>query len=126
MNHANKLIYMAFSAIVFCIGTFLLFYHSKLYLLTLESVTKQGYEDNEVYLQYNADELETITSTELTATLYGSLDYDIRIDGQNIDKEEHDPEDIPGYGIRQTAYKKSYRYDEQGNIQVVIYQSIVE
>ena len=126
MNHANKLIYMAFSAIIFCIGTFLLFYHSKLYLLALESVTDQGYKDNEVYLQYNADDFELITSTELTATLFANLEYDIRIDGQNIDKEKHDPEDIPGYGIRQMAYNKSYKYDGQGNIQVVIYQSVVE
>ncbi len=85
----------------------------------------QGYGDRQVYIQYNPDEMETVTYAGLIATLYGALEYDINIDGLTISRREHDPEDIPEYGISRTNYKKSYVYDGQGNIKEVVYRSVI-
>ncbi|HHV13693.1 MAG TPA: hypothetical protein GXX75_25840 [Clostridiales bacterium] len=126
MNHATKLIYMAFSAIMFCTGVFLLVHHTKLYLSALEGVTGQSYRDKELYMQYDGDGVETVYYAELIATLYGRLEYSIEIDGITINRSDHDPEDIPLYGIRQTGYRKNYVYGGNGEIQMVVYRSITD
>jgi SHS2 domain-containing protein len=123
MENVNKLLLMAFSAIVFCFGIFVMMNEAKAYHNALTTV-RGLFKEEEIYQQYNAEDLETISYAELIATLILPQEYDLMIDGTVISKMEHDADKISGYGIRKTYYRKSYRYDDNGKINLIIYTGL--
>lgn len=121
MDNINKVCYQAFGAILFCAGIFVLLYGAAQYNKALDTA-RNNYKDKEnLYQQYNDSEDEIISKGELIATLYSGLEYDVEIDGLVIDKDVHNREFIDTYKIDKEAYKKSYLYDENGNIKMIIY-----
>lgn len=81
-------------------------------------------KDNELYQQYYAEDVETLSYATLISTLFQTLEYDVMIDGTIIIKADHSVDRIAEYGIRNVYYKKSYRYDEDGDITMIIYTSV--
>ncbi len=120
MGNLKNLIKAIVSILVFCIGIYVLLSESRLYMLTLKT-TRQMVHDNIVYQQYNITDKEIITYTELISALLRPLNYDIKINGLLIKKIEHSPEKIDDYEIAVGDYIKSYQYDEEGNITLIIY-----
>lgn len=123
MENVNKLIQMVFSGLVFCLGILLMFYEVKTYSGMLRT-TREMFKENEIYQQYNESDMETVAYSELIATLLNPIDYDIRIDGFIIRKNEHSNDRINEYSIPIKDYSKSYRYDEDGNIIMIIYTGL--
>jgi len=124
MEEVNKLLYTAFAAIMFCIGTFLLLYGAKQYNKGLDTVRGSYKDSDTMYQQYTNNKEDSVPSAELIATLLYTLEYDIRIDSVLINKGEHSREKITGYGIRNIDYQKTYNYDNYGNIIGITYTGI--
>ena len=119
MEDSSKIIYIAFSTIFFCICALFLIRSYRTYTTSL-ATARQSLKEDVAYQQKNIDD-GAISYSELVATLFVPLDYDICINGLNIGKGEHDTSQIEGYLIPVRDYKKSYEYDTDGNIQRVIY-----
>ena len=125
MENVNKIFQTALATIVFCIGLFLMVTEARIYHDVL-TTTREKYKEynNEMFQQYNIEDREVITYAEIITTLFQSLEYDILVDSTSISKHEHNTDKINGYGIRNTTYRKSYQYDEKGNIMKVIYTGL--
>lgn len=123
MGNYTKLMYMTFAAIVFCIGIYLMFTMTDTYNDTVNQ-TREKIKNKELYQQENTKDREIITSGELIASLFYPLEYDIMIDGLLIEKTYYNLDDISGYNIKSCNYKKEYKYDDEGNIVMIIYTSI--
>jgi hypothetical protein len=124
MTEALKVFKLAFSTSLFCVAVALLVYSSTLYTDTLSNV-RNSYKDREVYQQYNANDSETVPYAELIATLCGKQEFDTVINGIIISKNTFDPESIKTYDIPNINYKKSYVYDNDGNITEIKYTGII-
>lgn len=122
MENINKMLRMAFSVIVFCIGMLLMITKTVEYHKLLRTCRERPRQDV-IYEQYNAKASEEVIVTyhELIATLFYPLEYDISVEGQVIPKAGHTTNRIESYGIRNTDYLKSYRYNEEGDILMIIY-----
>ncbi len=123
MENTNKLMRMAFAAIVFCIGVIILFYETKTYLSTL-AACKEIINEDVIYQQKNSNDMETVTHSELIAFMMQPLEYDIMIDDFIISKNTYDVNDITEYRIQRVKYKKSYLYDEYGDIKRLCFNSL--
>jgi hypothetical protein len=123
MSDINKVFRLAFSIILFCTGVWLLIYHSEIYKDTLKSV-REGYVDKEIYQQYNGLNREIVSGAELIATLCNVSEYNIKIDEMAIPKGTFDPNNIKNYKIRDISYRKTYLYDENGDIKAILYTGL--
>jgi hypothetical protein len=74
--------------------------------------------------QENRDNLDIITYGELIATLYNELDYNIKINDIVIERNSYDPEDLQNNEIVNANYKKSYMYNNNGEIIFITYTEI--
>ncbi len=120
MLRVNNIIYIAFSAILFCIGVYFLLTNAAEYRNTL-IVLRERYKEQELLEQENRDNLEIIAYGELIATLYNELDYNIRINDVFIERNSYDPEDIQKYEFVNSDYKKTYTYNDNGEILYITY-----
>lgn len=123
MSKVNNIIYIAFSAFIFCIGAYLLLNNAAEYRKTLH-ILRENYKDQEILEQENRDTLDIISCGELMATLYNELDYNIKINDVLIERNSYDPEDIQNYEISSTNYKKTYTYNDNGEIILITYTEI--
>lgn len=123
MEQINKLFYLLFSIILFCIGLALLIFEDKSYHNSLTTI-RDGAKEAPLYEQYNREEGNKVTYGWLIASLMYPLDIDIVINDCVIRAAEHDAGKIEGYSISQTNFEKNYIYDEEGNITMVTYKSI--
>ena len=123
MEAGQKLLLGALSAMVLCIGLYLLFFETRIVTQLFESVRDQIKEE-ELYQQYYNVEKDVLPYEELIAILLNHLEYDIMIDGVSFKKDEHDVDKITGYGLKKTNYLKEYHYDEGGNIILITYASV--
>ena len=123
MEAGQKLLLGALSAMVLCIGLYLLFFETRIVTQLFESVRDQ-IKDEELYQQYYKVEKDVIPYEELMAILLNHLEYDIMIDGVSFKKDEHDMDKIAGYGLKKTNYLKEYQYDVGGNIIMITYASM--
>lgn len=122
MEDVNKILYIGASTFLFCIGIYLLFSIANIYVHTLK--LEQGQlQENEIY-QQNYSDGNTVTYTELVATLFTTLVYDIQINDILINKASHEMDRIEEYQILDTTYQKNYFYDSNGNITKIIYKSV--
>lgn len=121
MEDVNKLLYLAFSAIVFCIACLILFFEVRTYRDSLSEVRENYKGEKELYMQYNTKNKEVVTYAELIATLMEPLEYDVIIDGNRISRLTHTTDKIPGYGITNINYIKSYHYNVNGDVDAIIY-----
>ncbi len=120
MGNIKNLLRAIVAIIVFCLGTYVLFRESRIVMTTLNT-TRQMVKDEVIYQQYNIADKGTITYTELISTLLQPLDYDIMINGLIIKRIEHSPEKISEYAIPVRDYIKTYKYDNEGNVILIIY-----
>jgi hypothetical protein len=104
-------------------GFFLLMYEAGTYHEMLET-TRENIKEAELYPQYNGEDKTIVSGAELIASLFGQPEYDISIDGRMIRKTEHTIDRIPTYNINQDKYQKTYRYDENGSIIMIVYSEI--
>ncbi|MDF2845408.1 MAG: hypothetical protein K0R00_3834 [Herbinix sp.] len=123
MFKVNNMIYLAFSAFIFCIGVYLLLNNAIEYRKTL-TILRESYKEQEVLEQENRDNLDIITYGELIATLYNELDYNIKINDIVIERNSYDPEELQNYEIVNANYKKSYMYNNNGEIIFITYTEI--
>ena len=123
MFKVNNIIYLAFSAFIFCIGVYLLLSNAVEYRKTL-TILRLSYKEQEVLEQENRDNLDIISYGELIATLYNELDYNIKINDIVIERNSYDPEDLQNYEIVNANYKKSYMYNDNGEIIFITYTEI--
>ncbi len=123
MFKVNNMIYLAFSAFIFCIGVYLLLNNAIEYRKTL-TILRESYKEQEVLEQENRDNLDIITYGELIATLYNELDYNIKINDIVIERNSYDPEDLQNNEIVNANYKKSYMYNNNGEIIFITYTEI--
>lgn len=124
MENINKFIYNVLAILVFCIALFLLLHKTSTYHKALYHIREQ-ISEKELYLQYNNENKEILTYSELIATLFQTLDYDVQIDDQIILKTEHDLYQIEYYQIERVDYQKNYIYDNKGNILRICYRKII-
>jgi len=111
---------MIFSIIVFCLGVFLMIKEALLYDRTLEMV-REKLKSNELYQQYNDLDQCSVTYAEVIATLFQPLDYDIRIDNILYRRNYDYSYEIDENSIPKKNYYKSYQYDSEGNINMILY-----
>jgi len=122
LEDVNKILYIGASTFLFCIGIYLLFSIANIYVYSLK--LEQGQlQENEIY-QQNYSDGNTVTYTELVATLFTTLVYDIQINDILINKASHEMDRIEEYQILDTTYQKNYFYDSNGNITKIIYKSV--
>lgn len=122
MENTNKILRLAFSVIVFCMGMLLMITKAVEYHKLIRTC-RERFKPDVIYEQYNtnASKEEIVTYPELIATLFYPLEYDITVGDQIIRKSDHDAARIGSYGIRNTNYRKSYRYNEKGDIIMIHY-----
>ncbi|MFT4145750.1 MAG: hypothetical protein QM644_14955 [Mobilitalea sp.] len=123
MSKVNHIIDIAFSAIIFCLGAYLLLNNAAEYQNTLV-ILRENYKDQEILEQENRESLDIVSYGELVATLYNELDYNIKINNVLIERNSYDPEDIQNYEISKSNYKKNYTYNDNGEILLITYAEI--
>ncbi len=123
MLKVNNIIYLAFSAFIFCIGVYSLLSNAAEYRKTL-TILRESYKEQEMLEQENRDHLDIISYGELIATLYNELDYNIKINDIVIERNSYDPEELQNYEIVNANYKKSYMYNDNGEIIFITYTEI--
>ena len=123
MLKVNNIIYLAFSAFIFCICVYLLLSNAAEYRKTL-TILRESYKEQEMLEQENRDHLDIISYGELIATLYNELDYNIKINDIVIERNSYDPEELQNYEIVNANYKKSYMYNDNGEIIFITYTEI--
>lgn len=123
MDNINKLLYQAFSVIVFCISVSIFFALFKNYDNFLHTSSKILSEDI-AYEQSNTLEKKIYTKGEIILILLNKLDCDVQIDLTLISKTENIKENIEEIHILDKNYIKSYAYDNKGNITRIIFQSM--
>lgn len=122
METGQKLLLGAASAITLCIGLYLLIFESRI-VSNMFDVVRDQINEEELYQQYYAEDIEEVSYAELVATLLNNLEYDIMINGELIRREDHDTDKINGYGLNESDYLKQYQYDESGKITLITYTS---
>lgn len=120
MENVNRLMQIAFAAIVFCIGLTILIFKTKIYHSLLEE-EKELLKEEVIYQQYNSDHSNIVSDSYLIAALMQPLDYDVMIDTTVVRKTEHSTDKISSYGIQDTDYIKSYQYNDNGEIIMILY-----
>ena len=123
MESVTKFMEQYLSAIVFLIAASLLLFQTNISLKAIK-MFKDTLSSEIMYEQQYDIEMDSITYTELIATLFYDLEYDIQINSQLISKYDHLDIDLIGYNIPKTMYIRSYAYDNRGNITRVIYHSV--
>jgi hypothetical protein len=123
MGNAMKIVQISIYIVLFCAGIYVLISEEKTYVQTLE-IIRENIKDNELYQQYTNTDRETIGYSEIISSLLNPLEYDVMVDSIFINKDTHGKDKIEGYGINRKSYKKSYEYDDYGNITTVIYTGI--
>lgn len=123
MENVIKYMEQYLSVIVFLIAASLLLYQTNLYLEALK-LNKAAITSEVMYEQQFEQETDSITYTELIATLFYDLEYDIQIDSWLISKYDHIDIQLIKDTIPKTIFARSYAYDNNGNITRVIYQSM--
>lgn len=124
MTHGKELFYQAVSVILFLLATTILLRQASIYMDLVKSV-KEAYKDTDALYQSEYSASEIVTYDELIASLFGTLEYDLEINGFLISKYEHTVDQIGDYNIADTNYSKSYFYDSNGNITRIIYTTSV-
>lgn len=123
MEDTLKFIKIACAGLVFCIGMIIFLHGIRTYNKSISTVREKIKDDNVLYQQYYPDE-EIVTYSELIASLFQILEYDIEIDGFLINKYEHFAEKVISYNIQETDYSKSYLYDANGNVTKIVYTPV--
>lgn len=123
MEDIIKFIKLACSGIIFCISVFCFIYGISTYNKSVTTVREKIKDDEVIYQQHYSDE-RTVAYSELIATLFQELEYDIEIDGLLISKYEHQAENIINYEIEVTNYNKRYVYSASEKITRIIYEKI--
>lgn len=122
MENSTKVLYIAFSVIVFCLAFIFIIHSFNVYSKSL-SIARNSKKPNVVYEQIYTG-TDTVSYAELIATLSYPLDYDIVINNIEISKNTYGAGYINDSFFPQTDYKKRYEYTPQGNILRVIYEPI--
>lgn len=122
METSQKLLLGAASAIVLCIGLYLLIFESRI-VSNMFDIVRDQIKEEEIYQQYYAEDIEEVSYAELVAILLNNLEYDIMINEVLIRREDHDTDKIDGYRLNMSDYLKQYQYDESGNITLITYTS---
>lgn len=123
MENTTKFIKVACAGILFCMGVFLLIYGTGTYSKSIAAVREKVKDDNIFYQQYYPD-AKIVTYSEVIATFFQVLEYDIEIDGYLINKIDHQAEKVVHYNIDKTDYFKTYLYDANGNVRKIVYSPI--
>lgn len=104
-------------------GTLLLYsYKSLSQLIT----TTKNYVNNQSVLYEQSLEIieeSRVTYTELIATLFCELEYDLKINSLVIEKESYNSQDFDFTIIPKRDYVKSYVLDASGDISMINYLS---
>ncbi|MDF2544374.1 MAG: hypothetical protein K0S47_4092 [Herbinix sp.] len=121
MENITKLLVMIASMLMFCFG--LLFFLSmyQQYIRSLHTEREQ-LKDSVIYQQFYSEE-DIVTYSELIATLYMELDYDIQINDIMYKRNSFELNQMNESNIPNATYSKSYLYDSNGTILRVIYTS---
>ena len=122
MEQGLKMFYQAFETILFCMCIILFFLYLRNYSGLLYSLRE--YTNEEIVYEQKYASNSRVTYGQLISTLSNSLDYDMKVDGVTIDKNQHTYSKIPIYGIKQGDYSKTYEYDESGKIQCIRYEGM--
>lgn len=120
MENVMKFIKLACAGLFFCVGVYFLLYGINTYNRSLTTVREKIKDDEIIYQQHYSEE-KFVTYSELIATLFQELEYDMEIDGLLISKYEHQAEHIINYDIEVSNYMKSYFYDSREKLTRVIY-----
>lgn len=120
MEASQKLLIGAASALMFCIGLYLILYETRI-VSNMFDVVRNQMKDEELYQQYYVEDIEKVSYPELIATLLNDLEYDIVINGVLIQRNEHDFNRISEYRLNEGDYRKDYQYDESGKITLITY-----
>lgn len=123
MENVMKFIKLGCAGLFFCVGVFFFLHGINTYNKSVTNVREKIKDDEIIYQQKYSDE-KTVTYSELIATLFQELEYDIEIDGLLISKYEHQAEYITKYNIKVTNYIKSYFYDSREKLTRVIYTKL--
>lgn len=84
-------------------------------------MVREKLKSNELYQQYNDLDQCSVTYAEVIATLFQPLDYDIRIDNILYRRNYDYSYEIDENSIPKKNYYKSYQYDSEGNINMILY-----
>jgi len=123
VEHWKELLLQAVSTILFCTAVVHLLHQTSSYEKLLVYI-EQKYRDSDALYEvreYEPKE-EIISYAEIIMMLCGTLEYDIEIDGRLISKVNHSIASIEEYSIKTGKYRKSYRYDEKGNLTRIVYE----
>jgi len=106
--------------ILFMVGIIYISFSAKTHHKVITHLREEVKENEVLYQQYVSDE-KLVSKSELVASLFQTLEYDVEINGTTIRKQDHNVENIFTYGIKNTEYQKTYAYDSKGNIIKIIF-----
>lgn len=120
MNQNTDFIHQAFAIVLFCIAVTILLvtYHS--YIATLNN-SKKIQKEEIMFQQYRERKENIVFKSDVITMLFHPIEYDLEIDGYLISKTENVKKNVATYMINHDRYKKSYSYDNKGNITRIIF-----
>lgn len=120
MSNVTKLLYQVFAALMFCIAISLLLFGYRSFMSVVAS-SKEITDEQVIFEQNHEFEEAFVTKGDLIAMLFTPLEYDIEIDGFLINKYENVKDNLSSYPIVEANYRKSYVYNDDGNIIRILY-----
>jgi len=124
-NSVINVMEMLTGTIIFGLGLIYLAYQYEALSGLTERLTEKSTEDKNVIQQYNINTMGNVTHAEIYAAIMGYREYPIMVDNNIIPAAGSDYELYFSY-IKKGLYKKQYKYDENRNIEIILYSYLGE
>lgn len=123
MEHLWDYMHQITGIFIFCFGLSLLLYTNRQLNELIITTNQQVTNANTLYEQENNEMMGNVcTYNQLIAITLGTLDYDIRIENLYIEADYFNPLEFDYSQIPIKEYRKTYEYDDSGQISLVCYQ----
>ena len=123
MDHIGNFLYQSFGILLFSMGVTLLLMNDKEFYRIYDKAILE-YQNSPIVSQGMMEEGEEVryySKGYIIALLLEPLEYDIQINQYIINKHFHDTSKIHNYIIVDDWFKKTYQYDNEGNIERIIF-----
>lgn len=122
-NSILNVIEMIIGVILFGLGLIFLISNQKALSKVTKKINIEIIEKENLIMQSNVVDTEIALHTEIIAAIMGYKDYPIMVDNNVIPSNGQDYEKYFSY-VKNGYYEKTYKLDEERNIEMIIYTFI--
>lgn len=123
MSNVTKYMTTIFFILLFLIGITSSVYQLKNYNLLYNKQKESMLADTLFQAPYKVEQ-DIISSSELIASLFYELEYDIQVNDILISKLENGDDYVAIFSSKKVRYERTYVYDASGNIVRIVYNEI--